>query len=111
MVPAEDVPSPQLMVAAKALGDSTPLAWVKVATWKLVSVRCFVRTAPETLIGGSANAVVTLALLLAEVGSGLVLLTEAASLLLPSSTAWAVTEAVTVPPEAMLPRLKVTTPP
>ena len=31
MVPVEVVPSPQLMVAMKALAGSTPLAWVKVA--------------------------------------------------------------------------------
>jgi hypothetical protein len=57
---------------------------VKVATWKLVSVPDFVRMGPETLIAGSANDVVALALLSAEVGSGLLLLTEAVSLVLPS---------------------------
>jgi hypothetical protein len=67
--------------------------------------------APETLIAGSANDVVALALLLAELGSGLVLLTVAVSLVLPSSVARAVTEAVTVPPEPTVPREKVTTPP
>src|SRR5690349_4525689 len=67
--------------------------------------------APETLIAGSVNDVVALALLLAVLGSGLLLVTETASLVLPSSTAWAVTDAVTVPPEATVPREKVTTPP
>src|ERR1041385_5862440 len=106
MAPTEVVPSPQLMVAVKALAGSTPPAWVKVATWTLVSVLVFVRMAPETTIGGSANDVVALALLFAELGSGLLLLIEAASLALPSSTAWLVTDAVTVPPEAMAPREK-----
>ena len=78
MVPGEVVPSPQLMVAMKALAGSTPLAWVKVATWKLVSVLAFVRDRrPETTIAGSANDVVALALLLAVLGSGVLLLTEA----------------------------------
>ena len=66
---------------------------------------------PETMIAGSANDVVALALLFAELGSGLLLLTEAVSLVLPSSMAWAVTDAVTVPPAATVPSVKVTTPP
>jgi hypothetical protein len=99
------------MVAVKALTGSTPLAWVKVATWKLFSDCDFVRTAPETLIAGSANDVVALALLLFGLGSELLLLTEAVSLVLPSSMARAVTDAVTVPPEATVPTEKVTTPP
>ena len=70
MVPAEVVPSPQLMVALKSLASSTPLACVKVATWKLVSVWDFVVFAPETLIAGSANAVVALAVLLTVLESG-----------------------------------------
>src|SRR5262249_8400389 len=111
MVPVEVVPSPQLMVALNALVGSTPLAWVKVATWKLVSVRVFVRIGAETTMGGSENIVVALPLLLAEFGSGLVPVTEATSLVLPSSIAWAVTVAVTVPLAAMLPIEKVTTPP
>src|SRR5205809_5345947 len=101
-MPAE-VPSPQLMVALKALAGSTALAWVKVATTKFVTVWFFVLIAPETTIAGSANEVVALALLLAELGSGLLLVTDAVSLTLPSSTAWAVTEAVALPPEAMAP--------
>ena len=40
-----------------------------------------------------------------------VALTEAMSLVLPSSMAWAVTVAVTVPPAATVPSEKVTTPP
>jgi hypothetical protein len=67
--------------------------------------------APETLIAGSANDVVALAPLLAGVGSGLLLLTEAVSLVLPSSIARAVTDAVTVPLTATVPTEKVTTPP
>jgi hypothetical protein len=55
--------------------------------------------------------VVALALLSAVVGSGLLLLTETALLALPSSTAWAVTDAVTVPLAAIVPRAKVATPP
>src|SRR5262245_33111851 len=111
MVPCEVVPSPQLMVAAKALGGSSPLAWVKVAVVELVRVRDHVLMAPETLISGSAIDVVLLALLLPELGSGLLVLTEALSLALPSSIAWAVTDAVTVPPGAMVPMEKVRTPP
>src|SRR5712692_9468535 len=103
MEPAEVVPSPQLIVAVKALAGSTPLAWVKVATWTLVNVRDLVVTAPETLIAGSAKDVVALALLFAELGSGLLLLTRAALVALPSSMAWAVTDAVTVPPGATVP--------
>src|ERR1700732_3368761 len=99
------------MMARKALAGSTPLAWVKVATWTLVSVREFVRIAPETLIAGSANTVVALALLLAGLGSGLLLLTLAMSLALPSSVAWAVTDAVTVPLAGTSPKEKVTMPP
>ena len=75
MVPAEVLPSPQLIVAVKALAGSTPLAWVKVATWKLVSFWDFVRMAPETLIAGSANGG-SRAVLLAVLESGLVLLTD-----------------------------------
>src|SRR5262249_7583721 len=51
------------------------------------------------------------ALLFDGLGSGLELLTEAASLLAPSSVAWAVTVAVTVPPAATLPIKNVTVPP
>src|SRR5262249_4857045 len=108
MVPAEVVPSPQLMVALNALAGSTPLAWVKVATWKFVSVRLRVRIGAETLIAGSANIVVWLELLLPLLGSGLLLVAEAESLVLPSSIAWAVTVAVTVPPAATLPTVNVT---
>src|SRR5260370_40900318 len=97
MVPVEVVPSPQLMVAVKALAGSTPLAWVKVATWKLVKVWDFVRTAPETLIGGSANDVVALALLSAGVGSGRLLLPEAGSLGRPAAGAPAGTSTRSVP--------------
>jgi hypothetical protein len=81
MVPVVVVLSPQLMVAVKALVGSTPLAWVKVATWKLVNVCDLAVMEPETLIAGSLNVVVALAVLLAELGSGLLLLTEAVSLL------------------------------
>ena len=109
IVPAEVVPSPQLIVAEKALVGSTPLAWVNVAVWKLVNVLLLVRMEPETLILGSANEVVALALLLPVLGSGLVLVTEATSLVLPSSMAWAVTDAVALLPAAMLPIVKVTT--
>src|SRR5260370_842588 len=84
------------MVAMKALAGSTPLAWVKVATWTLVSVPDFVRTAPETLIAGSANDVVTLALLLAGLGSGLLPLTVAGSLELAPLLRPAGAEAATV---------------
>src|SRR5579883_415521 len=111
MEPGEVVPSPQLMVATKALAGSTPLAWVKVAVWKLVSVRDRVRMAPETEMAGSVNVVVAPALLLAVLGSGLVLVTETLFAPLPSSTTWPVTDAVTVPPAATLPAVKVTTPP
>src|SRR6266567_3325836 len=100
------------MVALKALAGSTPLAWVKVATWEFVSVTLpFTRMAPETLMAGSANAVDAKALLLAVLGSALLLVTEAVSLALPSSIARAVTDAVTVPPAATVPTVKVTTPP
>jgi hypothetical protein len=54
--------------------------------------------------------VVALALLLAEFGSGLVLVADATLLVEPSSLALAVTVAVAVPPEAMLPIVNVTTP-
>jgi hypothetical protein len=43
--------------------------------------------APETMMGGSAKEVVVLALLSAVVGSGVLLVTEAASLTVPSSMA------------------------
>src|SRR5438270_6890618 len=111
MAPAEVVPSPQLMVARKALAGSTPPAWVKVATWTLLGDVLLVVTAPETLIAGSANDVAALALLLAVLGSGLLVLADTALPVLPSSVAWAVTVAVTVPPAATAPTLKVTTPP
>ena len=111
IVPAEVVPSPQLIVAANALTGSTPLAWVKLATWKLVNVCALVRMGPETLIAGSANDVVALALLLAVLGSALLLVTEVESVALPSSIAWAVTEAVADPDAAIVPREKVMTPP
>src|SRR6266568_4423883 len=65
----------------------------------------------ETLMPSSASAVVTLALLLAVFGSGLLLVTETASVALPSSIAWAVTVAVAFPPAAMVPRENVATPP
>ena len=64
-----------------------------------------------TLIDGSLIEVVAEALLLVVLGSELLLLTETASLVLPSSIAWAVTERVTCPPEAIVPSEKVTTPP
>src|SRR5438445_575018 len=106
------------MVAMNAVAGSTPLAWVNVATWKLVNVRDFVRTAPETAIGGSANEVVTLALLFAIVpvtvaellavfGSELLALTEAVLLkaapLARLVGALTTTLNVSELPEAMLP--------
>src|SRR4051812_8307070 len=111
MVPVEVLPSPQLMVAVKAPAGSTPLACVKVATWPenvACGVDVFHWVAAETTIAGSRNDVGTLALLLAELESGVLLLTEAVSLVLLSSMAWAVTDAVTLPPEATVPTLKVT---
>ena len=39
-MPVEVLPSPQSMVAGKALAGSTPLAWVKVATVKLDRLLC-----------------------------------------------------------------------
>ena len=76
---------------------------MKVATWKLVSVRDLVVIGATLIAGSATTSVSLLLLLLAGLGSGLLLLTEALSLVLPSSIAWAVTEAVTVPPAATLP--------
>src|SRR5437870_3644091 len=86
MAPAEVVPSPQAMVATKALVGSTPLAWVKVAVWKLLRFRARVVVGPETAIASSAllevltTVPVTVAVLLAVFGSGLLALTAAVSL-------------------------------
>src|SRR6516165_4882826 len=111
MVPFEVLPSPQLMVAEKLPVGSTALAWVKVATWKFVSVWLDVVMGAETVIAGSANDVLADALLFDVLASWVVAVTEAVSLLLPSSVAWPLTVAVTVAPEAMLPIVKVTVPP
>src|SRR5262249_26892168 len=98
------------MVALKALAGSTPLAWVNVATWPLNDLS-FVEMGPETTIAGSATDVVADALLFAELGSAELALTVATLLAAPSSTAWAVTVAVTVAPAVMLPMVKVTVEP
>src|SRR5436305_1815205 len=111
MDPGEVVPSPQLMVALKPLAGSTPLSWVKVATWKFVRVRDFVEIGDETTGATSLNEVTAVAALLLELGSGLVPETETELLAAPSSMDCTVTVAVTVEPAATVPTLKVTTPP
>ena len=55
---------PQLIVATKALAGSTPLACVKVATVRLVSVCWVVVSGAETTIAGSAMGTDTAAVLL-----------------------------------------------
>ena len=110
-MPVEVLPSPQLMVAVKALAGSTPLAWVNVATVKLLRFFEVVVIGADTTMAGSATEVLAVALLLAELGSAEVAVTEAELVRVPSSIAWAVTVSVTVPPTAIVPRLKVTTPP
>src|SRR5947209_17791249 len=102
MVPVDVVPSPQLIVAMNSLGDSMAPAWVNVATWPL-NVRFLVVTAAETMMAGSANALVALPLLLAVLGSVVALETEAVSLELPSSITWAVTVPVAVPLAGLVP--------
>src|SRR5678810_161766 len=84
------------MVAAKAPTGSTPLAWVKVAVVRLLSGFDLVRKEPDTTIAGSEKTVVALRLLLVVLESGVLLLTEARLLVLSTSTACAVTYAVTV---------------
>ena len=69
IVPVEVVPSPQLIVAVKLLGGSTPLAWVNVATVKLVSFVLSRGDGPDTTMAGSATVVLAEALLLAVFGS------------------------------------------
>ena len=75
MVPVDVVPSPQLMVATKALAGSTPLAWVKVATVILVTWLVLTLMGADTLMAGSATVVLALALLSPGVGSGWLLVT------------------------------------
>src|SRR5690242_18666860 len=98
------------MVAMKAPAGSIPFAWVKVATWALVSEREFVRSGDETEIVGSAMVVDAPALLLPELASGLVVDAVALFVVGPSSVVWAVTVAVTRPPALIVPILNVTTP-
>src|SRR4051794_35147755 len=97
------------MTATNALVGSTPLAWVNVATEKLVRLRDDVVTGADTVIGGSATAVVTAALLLPVPGSLVLLVTDDVTVRFPSSVDWAVTVTVAVPPLATVPREKVTT--
>src|SRR5947207_12911013 len=96
------------MIALKALADSTPLAWVKVATVTLFSLFEFAVMGADTTMAGSATEVLAAALLLAELGSAALLVTEAELVRLPSSSAWAVTVSVAWAPLRMPPRLKVT---
>src|SRR4051812_12968853 len=97
------------MVAVKSLVGSTPLAWVNVAMVTLLWVLPNLVMDADTTIGGSATAVLALALLLAVLESGELLVTEAALVRLPSSSAWTVIVAVALAPELRLPKLKVTT--
>src|SRR5262249_37408708 len=109
MVPVEVLPSPQLIVAVNALAGSTPLAWVNVATVKLVSRFGVVVIGPDTMMAASATVVVAEALLLVESGSDALVMTEAELVRLPSSVAWAVIVMVTLPGKGTVPRLNVTT--
>src|SRR5438045_1835180 len=99
------------MVAVKALAGSTPLAWVKVATARFVTFFAELIIDPDTTIEGSATAVVAEALLLAELGSPALLVTEAELTRLPSSSALPVIVNVALPPERIVPTVNVTTPP
>src|SRR4051812_6389587 len=102
MVPVEVVLSPQLMVALNALAGSIPLAWVKVATViLLLFFEVTVFGDPDTMIAGSFTAVLAVTLLLLELLSAEVAVTEATLVSDPSSVAWAVTVSVTVVPLAM----------
>src|SRR5260370_32435527 len=111
MVPVHVVASRQLMVAMKALGGSTPLPWVNVATATLFTFLPVMAVGPDTTIGASATAVVVLALLFAVLGSGMLLVTEPLSLRLPSSVDRAATVKLAVPPLTTVPSGNVTTTP
>src|SRR5262249_7386053 len=112
MVPADVRPSPQLMVAVKALAGSTPLACVKVATVRLLGRLAVVVIGADTTMAGSATVVLAVALLLAEFGSDALVVAEAELVTVPSSVACAVIVMVTgLPATVTVPTLNVTTPP
>src|SRR4051794_14002357 len=111
MVPAEVLPSPQLIVAVNSLAGSTPLAWVKLATLRLFTFFDVVVMGADMTIGGSGTVVLAVALLFDGVGSAEVAVTEAVVLTEGSSVTLTVTVKFAVPPPATIPRLKVTTPP
>ena len=109
IVPVEDLPSPQLIVAVKAPEGSRPFAWVNVATTKPERFLDGGWMGPVTVIAGSLVIVVADALLLPDTGSADVAVTVAELMRLPSSVAWAVTVMVAVTPYEIEPRLMVTT--
>src|SRR5262245_7703372 len=99
IVPVDDEPSPQLIVAEKAVAGSTPLAWVKLTPDGNKELKVKVRFWDEEfpgmvfcvvkeagVIAPSAIEVVALPLAFAA----LVLLAVALLVVLPSSMAWAV---------------------
>lgn len=109
IVPVEVLPSPQLMVAVKAPVGSTPLAWVNVATARLLGFFDVVVMAGDTTMGAMATEVVAVALLFAGTGSADVALTDAEFARVPYSVAVAVIVKVTAAPGVSVPSMNVTT--